>query len=261
MDRLSDYVRYIQSTPAELDELYRDILIHVTGFFRDKAMFETLEKSVPSNLFCDRPENDPVRVWIPGCSTGEEVYSIAMTLFEYVWEHSKDIPAAGASAKTFQFFATDISDAALNRARAGVYTEAQIAAVSQERRKRFFVRTDSGYQVNKSVREMCVFAKHNIAKDPPFSNQDLISCRILLIYLGPALQDRVIPALHYALKPSGYLILGESESLGAFTEYFTPAGTKYKVYQRKKMAPSLTPHFGRFDFPLRKREGAKAAKE
>jgi two-component system CheB/CheR fusion protein len=188
--KLKDYLRFIGKRPEELDELYRDLLIHVTGFFREPEAFVALRKHVYPKLFEGRKPDNPIRVWVAGCSTGEEVYSIAITLLEYMWVHSRNISQA---ATAIQIFATDISDTALDRARTGLYTEAAVSEISADRLKRFFIRLDGGFQVNKSIRDMCIFAKQNLVKDPPFSNLDLVSCRNLLIYLGPVLQRRASP--------------------------------------------------------------------
>ena len=181
-----------------------------------------------------------------GCSTGEEAYLIAITLLEYMWVHSRNISQATTA---IQIFATDISDTALDRARTGVYTEAAVAKISAERLKRFFVRLDGGFQINRSIRDMCIFAKQNLVKDPPFSNMDLVSCRNLLIYLGPVLQRRAIPTLHYALKPSGYLMLGASENLGGFADHFGQVAKKDKIYQKRKNSRRLTTYFSSADYP------------
>jgi two-component system CheB/CheR fusion protein len=255
LHRLKDYIRFIKSNHGEIDELYRDILIHVTGFFRDEPSFEALQKNVfPAIMQGRKTEDGPIRIWVPGCSTGEEVYSLAIVLLEYLWEHAGKHPASAIPTKAVQIFATDISDTALDRARTGLYTEAALSEMSKERLKRFFVRLDGGYQINKSIRELCIFAKQNIAKDPPFSNLDLISCRNLLIYLGPTLQKRVIPTLHYALKPSGYLMLGSSENLGSFSDHFTLIDKKYKIYQKKRAATRLVTYFAGGDYAVRKAE-------
>ena len=260
LEKLDDYLRYIKGTPSELDELYKDILIHVTGFFRDAEAYGALREQVFPNLFRDRkPEDGPVRVWVPGCSTGEEVYSICIILLEYIWEQASNMPMSSAVAKEIQVFATDISEASLDRARSGLYSEGAVSGVSAERLKRFFVRRDGGYQIIKSIREMCIFAKQNLAKDPPFSSLDLISCRNLLIYLGPVLQQRVIPAMHYGLKPTGYLMLGGSESLGAFSDHFTLIDKKHKIYQKKKTAARLVTYFTGFDYTQRKSEEPRSS--
>src|ERR1700691_3808551 len=249
VEKLKDYLRFIGKKPEELDELYRDLLIHVTGFFREPEAFVALRKHVYPKLFEGRKPDSPIRVWVAGCSTGEEVYSIAITLLEYMWVHSRNISQA---ATAIQIFATDISDTALDRARTGLYTEAAVSEISAERLKRFFIRLDGGFQVNKSIRDMCIFAKQNLVKDPPFSNLDLVSCRNLLIYLGPVLQRRVIPSLHYALKPAGYLMLGASENLGGFADHFGLVDKKDKIYQKRRTSARLTTYFANSDYlPIR----------
>jgi two-component system CheB/CheR fusion protein len=249
VEKLKDYLRFIGKKPEELDELYRDLLIHVTGFFREPEAFVALRKHVYPKLFEGRKPDSPIRVWVAGCSTGEEVYSIAITLLEYMWVHSRNISQA---ATAIQIFATDISDTALDRARTGLYTEAAVSEISAERLKRFFIRLDGGFQVNKSIRDMCIFAKQNLVKDPPFSNLDLVSCRNLLIYLGPVLQRRVIPTLHYALKPGGYLMLGSAENLGGFADHFGLVDKKDKIYQKRRTSARLTTYFANSDYlPIR----------
>jgi two-component system CheB/CheR fusion protein len=195
---------------------------------------------------------------VAGCSTGEEAYSIAITLLEYLWAHPRNISQA---ATTIQIFATDISETALDRARTGLYTESAVAEISAERLKRFFVRQDGGYQVNKSVRDMCIFARQNLVKDPPFSNLDLVSCRNVLIYLGPILQRRVIPTLHYSLKPGGYLMLGEAEGLGGFGDHFALVAKKDKIYQKRKTAARLATYFAGKDYSPPRSGEAKAFRQ
>ena len=258
LESLKEYLAYIKETPGELNELYRDLLIHVTSFFRDTEAFKALRKLVfPKLLERRKPTDSPIRIWIPGCSSGEEVYSIAIVLLEYLWEHAADLPVTSAASKELQIFATDLSDQALDRARSGVYSESAVAEISPERLKRFFVRVDRGYQIHKSIRDMCIFAKQNVANDPPFSNLDLISCRNLLIYLGPDLQKRVIPTLHYALKDDGYLMLGESESLGPYASDFTLIDKKNKIYRKKRTsltAARLFSYVSDLDYSFGKRE-------
>jgi two-component system, chemotaxis family, CheB/CheR fusion protein len=258
LEKLKDYVRFVRNTPGEVENLYQDILIHVTGFFRDPEAFEALRKLVLPYLFKNPRKSGTVRIWVPGCSTGEEVYSLAMVMLEYLWLETSKTARVPLGNVPFQIFATDISDGALDRARAGLYSDALTSEISPERLRRFFLRLDGGYQIVKPVREMCIFAKQNVAKDPPFSNLDLISCRNLLIYLGPALQKRVLPTMHYALKPDGYLMLGESESLGAFSEYFTPLDRKSKIFQKKKSVARLATYFGALDYGIRRGEDVKA---
>ncbi|MGA6956702.1 MAG: CheR family methyltransferase, partial [Candidatus Acidiferrales bacterium] len=258
LEKLEDYVSYIKKNPNELDDLYRDVLINVTGFFRDPEAFEALRNVVfPSILQDHREAEGPLRFWVPGCSTGEEAYSIAMVLTEYLWEHARKL---SASAKAVQIFATDISDTALDRARNGLYSEAAVSSVSPERIKRFFLKQSNGFQIHKSVREMCIFAKQNVAKDPPFSNLDVVSCRNLLIYLGQVLQRRVIPALHYALRPNGYLMLGGSESLGLFSDQFSIVDKKSKIYRKKPTATRLATFFTPQHYDVRKVGGTQVSK-
>src|SRR5579872_5693911 len=259
LENVKEYLRYVRQNPAELDELYRDMLIHVTGFFRDKKAFDALNHRVfPALLQSRKLEENPIRIWIPGCSTGEEAYSIAICLLEFLWAKGRTGPPGPITTKTAQIFATDISESALDRARLGLYSEAAVSEVSPERLSRFFVRLDGGYQINKSIREMCVFARQNIAKDPPFSNLDLITCRNVLIYLAPELQKRVIPTLHYALKPDGFLMLGTSESLGAFTDHFVLVDKRHRIYQKKRSAARLITFFASTDYAVRKPELARS---
>jgi two-component system, chemotaxis family, CheB/CheR fusion protein len=261
LEKLKDYVRYVRDTPGEIEELYQDILIHVTGFFRDPEAFEALRKHVLPTLFRDNNKTATVRIWVPGCSTGEEAYSLAMAMLEYLWLETTKTAKPAPGATPFQIFATDISEGSLDRARAGLYSEALVAGVSPERLRRFFLRIDGGYQIVKPVREMCIFAKQNVAKDPPFSNLDLISCRNLLIYLGPVLQKRVVPTLHYALKPSGFLLLGGAESLGTYSEYFTPVDKKNRIYQKKNTPARLPALLVSSDHRLLRSTDAKAARK
>jgi two-component system CheB/CheR fusion protein len=260
LENVADYVRYIKSKPGELDELYKDILIHVTSFFRDPDAFEGLSKHVFPNLFKDEKAGT-VRVWVPGCSTGEEVYSLAMAMLEYIWLETKKTARTTPGSVPFQIFATDISESSLDRARAGIYPLAAVAEISPDRLRRFFVKLDAGYQINKSVREMCIFARQNVAKDPPFSNLDLISCRNLLIYLGAVLQKRVIPTLHYALKADRYLLLGGAESLGVFGEYFSAVDKKNRIFQKKRSANRLSTYFNGVEYGIRQVENSKVVRE
>ena len=254
LHKIKDYLRYVRKTPAELHELYREILIHVTGFFRDREAFDALREQVLPKLFATRKlGEEPLRIWVPACSTGEEAYSIAITVVEYWLKKGRIAPdPTGFRSKAVQIFATDISESALDRARSGLYDAAAVADVSAERLERFFTRSNGGYQVNQAIREMCIFARQNLAKDPPFSNLDLITCRNLLIYLGPELQKRIVPTFHYALKPDGFLMLGESESLGAFSDHFVLLDKKHKIYQKKRTAARLISFFSGVDYSLRK---------
>jgi two-component system, chemotaxis family, CheB/CheR fusion protein len=225
IEKLAGYVRYLQTTPAELDALYQDLLIDVTGFFRDPEVFAALKEVVFPRLALSTNPETPIRVWVPGCASGEEAYSIAICLLEFFGER--------ASTPPVQMFATDINEAALVTARAGVYPERIAQDVSGERLRRFFTRTETGYQISKPIRDLCVFARQDVTRDPPFSRLDLISCRNLLIYLNVALQKRLIALFHFALKPSGSLVLGTSETIGAASDLFSLADHKHKIYVRK----------------------------
>ena len=233
IDSLDDYIAHLKVTPAELSGLFNDLLINVTSFFRDPDAFQALRDVISSDLLKNRPEHSPIRIWVPGCSTGEEVYSIAICLLELLGDASTNA--------NVQIFATDISQKAIETARAGIYTGNTLRdTVSEERLRRFFAKVDRGYQISEQIRKLCVFAVQNVTADPPFSKMDLISCRNLLIYLGPTLQKRVINVLHYALKDTGYLFLGSSESIGAFPELFSIKDKKHNIYS--KIQTTAWPH-------------------
>ena len=230
VERIDNYVRYLQQNPIEVDTLFKDLLIGVTNFFRDPEAFEALKTQAVIPLLEEKDANyDVVRVWAPGCSTGEEAYSIAILLREYLDKLKKDFK--------IQLFATDIDANAIERARAGIYPNNIAADVSPERLGRFFTQTDNDtYQIKKSIRDMVVFAEQDVIKDPPFSKIDLISCRNLLIYMGTDLQKKVLPLFHYALNPGGYLFLGNSESIGEFNSLFEAIDKRWKLYQAKAAA-------------------------
>ena len=196
MEDVDAYAGLLQQNPAELDALYQDVLIHVTSFFREPEVFESLQERVFPELIKDRDRGDPIRIWLPGCSTGEEVYSVAFRLIEFL-ENSPVRPS-------IQIFGTDVSHRVVQKARSGIFGEAIESEVSPERLRRFFTRVSRGYQINKPVRDMCVFARQDITRDPPFSRMDLISCRNVMIYFEPDLQDRLIPLFHYSLKTGGF---------------------------------------------------------
>jgi len=233
IDRLESYVSYLNKTPDEVEALFRDLLINVTRFFRDSEAFAVLEKEIIPRLFEGRPDGAAVRAWVPGCSTGEEAYSIAMLLAEQMESLHHSYPV--------QLFATDIDDRAVAVARAGVYPASIAADVSPQRLARFFsVERDSGvYRVNKHLRDMLVFSEQDAIKDPPFSKLDLLSCRNLLIYLTPELQQRLLLLFHYSLNPGGTLFLGSSESTGEAGSLFTTLDAKAKVYRRKDETPAV----------------------
>jgi two-component system, chemotaxis family, CheB/CheR fusion protein len=228
LERLEDYSRYLQNNPAEVMALYQDCLIHVTSFFRDLESFEALKSLVFPVILKDKSPSTPIRIWVAGCSTGEEAYSIAICLLEFLADRLPRIP--------IQIYATDVSEMAIEHARNGVYTLSQVANVSPERLYRFFIQVEGGYQISKSVRELCVFARQNLIGDPPFSRIDLISCRNVLIYLGNALQKKLLPIFHYGLKPTGFLLLGTSETIGDFADLFALCDKKNKIYAKKLTA-------------------------
>lgn len=249
LDKLEDYVRYLQDNPAEVEALYQDILITVTEFFRDQETFEALKSEVFPEIIKDKAPGASIRVWVPGCSTGEEPYSIAISLLEFLEEMPKRPPIL--------IFATDINEKAIEKARLGIYPESITADVSPERQQRFFVKVEGGYQINKVIREMCIFAKHDVTKDPPFSRLDLISFRNVLIYLDSVLQKKVIPALHYALQPKGYLVLGTSETVDGFMDLFELVDKKHKIYSKKPVPSRLPVDFAARGYPLERLEVGK----
>ncbi len=225
---MEEYAKYLQHDPAEVEILFRDLLIGVTNFFRDPEAFKAFAEEVVPKLFADKPPGFILRIWSPGCSTGEEAYSIAIALQEHM----------GVLKQNFQvqIFATDIDSQAIAIARTGIYPASITADVSPERLSRFFTAEPGGgaYRVNKVIRDMLVFSEQSVIKDPPFSKLDLISCRNLLIYWGGELQKKVIPLFHYALNPGGFLFLGTSETVGEFCDLFSTLDRKAKLYQRKE---------------------------
>ena len=225
-----EYVRYLQQTSAEIEALFRDMLIGVTSFFRDPEAFEALEKQIIAGLFSEKKTNETIRVWSAGCSTGEEAYSLAILLAEQQQRLKERI--------NVQIFATDIDSQAIAAARAGIYPASIAADISQNRLERFFSLEpgDSFYQINKKIRDMMVFSEQNVIKDPPFSKLDLISCRNLMIYMGYELQKKIIPLLHYALNPGGILFLGSSETIGECGNLFSTLDRRAKIYQKKNEA-------------------------
>ena len=228
LTELPAYLELLQREPAEVQALCEEALIHVTGFFREPESFDALRAHVFPKICEDRPADAPIRVWVPGCSTGEEVYSLAICLLEYLEE--------GKQPRPIEIFGTDLSLGIIEKARAGRYLESIERDVSPERLRRFFTKTDGGgYRIRRDVRDLCVFARHDVTRDPPFSAMDVISCRNLMIYLGAELQERVIAFLHYALKEPGFLVLGSSETVRAFAGFNAVDG-KNKIYSRTSAA-------------------------
>lgn len=228
IEEMNNYIKYLQQTPSEVESLFRDLLIGVTHFFRDTEAFLTLETQVIPALFKHKNPTTAIRIWCAGCSTGEEAYSIAILLQEYM-ETLKQSHAV-------QIFATDIDNRAISTARAGLYPASAVSNLSPKRLARFFSPTEDGstYRIQKIIRDMVVFSEQDMIKDPPFSKLDLISCRNVLIYMDGELQKKLIPLFHYALLPDGVLFLGSSESIGEFGELFSMQDGKAKLYKRRK---------------------------
>lgn len=228
IEHLVDYVSYLGAHQDEVEVLYQDVLIHVTSFFRDPEAFDALLRLAFPEIVEHHGSGNALRIWVPGCSTGEEAYSLAICLLEFLEERSLTLP--------IQIFATDINPGILSQARAGVYPGSSLAAVSQERLERFFTPVDQAqrnYRIVKVVRERCIFAQHNLVKDPPFSHLDLVSCRNVLIYLGKGLQQKAIQTFHYALDPPGFLLLGTSESVDPLSQLFARVEQRQKLYRKK----------------------------
>ncbi len=230
-----EYLEYLQREPDEVGSLYQDVLITVTSFFRDFETFAFLKASAFPLLIENKLKDTPIRMWIAGCATGEECYSLAICLLEYLAEHNLH--------PLIQIFGTDVNEAAISTARLGIYSESQLADVSPERRDRFFVRTDGSYRVSPAVRELCVFARQDLGSDPPFSNIDFISCRNVMIYFSRALQKQVLSVFHYSLNPNGLLLLGSSESIGETSTLFTTVDQTHKIYRRSLTAGHLNLDF------------------
>ncbi|MEG3960210.1 CheR family methyltransferase [Microcoleus sp. herbarium2] len=225
VELLDDYAEHLQHNSAEVQALYEEMLIHVTSFFRDSEAFQKLKELVFPTITQNKSANAPIRIWVAGCSTGEEVYSIAICLLEFLGD--RVIPQ-------IQIFATDICEATISKARSGVYSENQMIDVSPERRSRFFIRQEGGsYRICKAIREVCIFARQDLSSDPPFANLDLVTCRNVLIYLGDSLQKKVLQIFHYSLNPTGFLMLGSSESTGRSSDLFDSVHNKSKIYAKK----------------------------
>jgi two-component system CheB/CheR fusion protein len=249
---LEAYRRYLEEHPSQVQALYNDLLVNVTRFFRDADAFRILQQSVFPNIIKQRPANAPIRIWAPGCATGEEAYSLAIELLECLGDEAVTVP--------IQLFGTDVSETSIAKARAGVYPENIELDVPAARLRRFFVKLDSQYQVRKAVRELCVFAKHNLATDPPFSKMDLIVCRNVLIYLEAELQRRMSSIFHYALKTPGFLMLGVSETPGPLSELFSVVDKKYKVYAKRPTARRFDLGLGSLDRGTAKSGMSRAAR-
>jgi two-component system CheB/CheR fusion protein len=258
IDTLENYVQHLQKHPKELNQLYNDLLINVTSFFRDPDTLEYLEKTVIPKILKRRLPKQPVRLWVPACSTGEEAYSLAMIFLEVLGDM--------AANTSLQIFATDLSEQAINKARQGFYKRNDVVNISPKRLQRFFTKIDGGYRIVKQVRDLCIFAPHNIFRDPPFSRIDLISCCNLMIYLDTILQKKVLATFHYAMNPEGYLILGKSETIGNSAQLFGQLEKKFKVFVKKKDASTKAvfeigyqlPEYEKTDKMMPKKPASKA---
>jgi two-component system CheB/CheR fusion protein len=226
IDRIAHYVHYLSENPQEIELLFKELLIGVTSFFRDPASWDILQEKVLPELLAAYPAGATLRAWVAGCSTGEEAYTLAMC-FREVLQRMKP-----SERFSLQIFATDLDPDAIAKARRASYPANIVADVSPERLKQFFVEDGDGYRVGKEVRETVVFATQNATMDPPFTNLDILTCRNLLIYLGPELQKRLLPLFHYSLKPGGILMLGSAESIGGNTELFEPLEAAARLFRR-----------------------------
>ena len=232
--KLSEYTAILHRDRGEVTALYKDLLINVTSFFRNSDAFEALKSKVyPAILKSHKQPENPLRIWVPGCSTGEETYSLAISLMEFLGDEKTEIPV--------QIFGTDLSESAIQKARTGIYKESIATDVSPARLRRFFHKVDTGYQISKTIRDLCIFSTQNVFSDPPFSRMDLISCRNVMIYLSQSLQKKVTPIFHYALNPTGFLIIGSAEGLlGAGSELFAMVDKKRKIYRKRMVSTPVT---------------------
>ena len=241
LERIADYVRYLRENPQEVDLLFKELLIGVTSFFRDPAVWDVLCNQVLPHLLAAHPAGAELRAWVAGCSSGEEAFSLAMAFCEAADPHRSLV------RHSLKIFATDLDSDAIAKARQALYPASIAKDLSAERLTRFFIQEGNGYRVGKEIREMVVFAPHNLLTDPPFTRLDILTCRNLLIYLGAELQKKLLPVFHYSLLPGGILLLGSSESIGGFSELFTPLDSKARLFQRSfSTLPALS-----LEFPTR----------
>lgn len=223
---LADYLKLLRSDKQAPEILFNDLLIPVTEFFRDTKTFQTIRETVFPIIAKQKSEANAIRIWVAGCSTGEEAYTLAISLYEFLGEN--------LSGTQIQIFASDISELAIAKARIGFYTHAQLGNVGESILKKYFTKQGSGYQINRQIRDLCVFAVHNFLKDPPFAKMDLITCRNVLIYMDSFLQKKSLTTFHYALKPQGSLLLGKSETTAPAEELYIPFEKNEKIYTRKE---------------------------
>ena len=239
VEDLGGYVETLEGDSSEVEALYHDFLIRVTSFFRDPEAFEALKQKVIPNLIRNRQPKVPIRIWSAGCATGEEVYSLAICLIEALGDMAGNTP--------IKILATDVNESYLETARTGRYIENIALDVSGDRLRRFFTRTNGHYQISKAVRDLCIFSRHDLTRDPPFARLDLVSCRNLLIYLDLPAQKRILPMFHYALNPGGTLMLGPSETVGVFNDLFRPIDPEHKLFARQAAIGRPAPGFARDD--------------
>jgi len=231
LTKLAQYVRHLEENPGEIQALFQDVLILVTRFFRDPDSFEALATRALPRILDHHQNDDPIRVWIAGCSTGEEAYSVAMLLLEFLGDRSVAVPV--------QVFATDVSEHAVEQARNGTYPATIASDVSPGRLRRFFTKVEGGYRISKTVRDLCVFARQDLTRDPPFSKLDLIVCRNVLIYLSASVQQKLMALFHYALKPYGFLLLGSAETIGQHSDLFQIEDKRHRLYAKRPLATTI----------------------
>jgi two-component system CheB/CheR fusion protein len=246
LENLKGYIKFLRDNKKEVEELYEDLLLKVTSFFRDQKVFHTLKKRVIPAILKNKTKNQGVRIWVPGCSSGEEAYSIAMCLIEAMGNKASAVPV--------QIFATDVSESGIDKARRGIYGKNIKDSITPERLKRFFTKIGDSYKVSKLLRDMCIFSKQNVFSDPPFSNLDLISCRNLLIYFQPVLQKNVFHKFHYALKPGGFLLLGNSEAANGYSNLFKTLDRKQRIFVKKYLSVEPELELGQQYYPSKKLE-------
>ena len=240
IDKVSDYLKYIQKHPKEVNILFKELLINVTGFFRDPEAFKSFKDKLTSYVLDKKEEGERVRIWVPGCSTGEEIYSIGIIIQEYIDTTGKNLEV--------QLFGTDIDEDAIHTARAAVYPSTIVSAVSEDRLKRFFIKKGDSYKVKKVIREMAIFAPHDVLINPPFSKLDALSCRNVLIYMNKDAQKKILAAFTYALESGGILFLGPSESISNFIGSFTTLDNKWKIFKSKKTSYRPSESFTSFPY-------------
>ncbi|MFA5293433.1 MAG: chemotaxis protein CheB [Phycisphaerae bacterium] len=246
LENLRGYIKFLRENKDEVENLYEDLLIKVTSFFRDQKVFNTLRKRIIPAILKNKTKGQEIRIWVPGCSSGEEAYSIAMCFIEAMGSKRSLIPV--------RIFATDVSESNIDKARRGSYDKSILRDFTPERLKRFFTKTGGSYKISKMLREMCVFSKQNVFSDPPFSNLDLISCRNLLIYMQPVLQKRIFNNFHYGLRPGGFLVLGTSESAGGYSNLFKTLDRQHRIFVKKYLSGGYRLESGQKYYPLKQLE-------